>query len=234
MTNVFKDKRQNNEEAKDMASVRKASELISLDELNLPKRIYNCVKDIQPEELVFLVRTRKKIAGIGEKLSRKLEAAMDQAGFIRHDFDDRSFGVAVLYRSVNWRFAGKNGWPYAYYLSFDSNEAYECYENFSETQITAVNDLLNKLFGKEKSLVLQLRYGLKDGRMRTLEETAVELYGAEHEECVLDFDDFEYGEEEDKNFGMSIHRIECESLRMLRGCISARIELDTILAPPAK
>ena len=44
----------------------------------------------------------------------------------------------------------------------------------------------------------------------------------------------EYGEGEDKNFGMSIRQIESESLRMLRGCISARIELDTILAPPAK
>lgn len=240
MTNNFENTRQNTEEVKDMTSVRKASELKSLDELNLPKRIYNCVKDIQPEELIFLVRTRKKITGIGEKLSRKLEAAMDQAGFIRHDFDGRSFGVALLYRLINSRFSSAIGWPYASCYYFESNEAYERHENFSEAQIEAVNNLLGEFLSDKASLILQLRFGLKDGKWRTLADTAVAMrangYVGVYEENALVFDEFECEKEDDENFGINtcqIERIERKSLRMLRACLSARSELDTILAAPA-
>ena len=175
MTNNFENTRHNTEEVKNMTSVRKASELKSLDELNLSKRIYNCVKDIQPEELVFLVRTRKKIAGIGEKLSRKLETAMDQAGFIRHDFDGRSFGVALLYRLVeNAYVISKAGWPYANYSNFESNEAYENYKNFSAAQLEAVDQSLDDTFSdevrKRKKDILRLRLGLADGKRWNLTE----------------------------------------------------------------
>lgn len=38
----------------------RVKELKSLDSLNLPKKLYNIIKDLPPEELIYKVRAHKK------------------------------------------------------------------------------------------------------------------------------------------------------------------------------
>ena len=84
-----------------MTNTRQANELKSLDELNLSKRTRNSVKNISLEDLIFLVRTKQlHVKGMWKVCYEELEKAIDKAGFIRHDFDGRSFGVGALYRLI--------------------------------------------------------------------------------------------------------------------------------------
>ncbi len=172
MDNNFERKRteQTTEEVEDMVNgVRKASELKSLDELNLSRRTYNCVKDISPESLVLLVRSGVyHIDRMWKASYEELDRAIEEAGFIRRDFDGRSFGLVRLYRAVADN--DKTYWPYARPSDFESNEAYENFENFSEAQFEAVNQLLDDTLKEKEKDILQLLFGLVDGKSRYLEE----------------------------------------------------------------
>ena len=174
MTNNFENTRQNTEEVKNMTSVRKASELKSLDELNLSKRTYNSVKNIPLERLIYLVRRGKyeyRIDRMWRSSYEELDRAIEEAGFIRHDFDGRSFGLGALYRTIIEDHGDSQTlWPYVRLSGFESNEAYESYKNFSEAQLEAVDQLLDEVLNEEEKDILRLRFGLADGKRWNLTE----------------------------------------------------------------
>lgn len=174
MANNFENMEHIAEEVNNMVNVRKASELKSLDELNLSKRTYNSVKDIQPERLIYLVRRGKceyHIDRMWRASYEELDRIIEEAGFIRHDFDARSFGLGALYRTIiEDRDNGQTLWPYVRISDFESNEAYESYKNFSEAQLKAVDQLLDEVLNEKEKDILRLRFGLADGKRWSLTE----------------------------------------------------------------
>lgn len=174
MDNNFEDTKYIAEETRNMTSVRKASELKSLDELNLSKRTYNSVKNIPPERLIYLVRRGQyqyHIDRMWRASYEELDRTIEEAGFIRHDFDGRSFGLGALYRTIiEDHDNGQTLWPYVRLLDFESNEAYESYRNFSEAQLEAVDQLLDEVLNEKEKDILRLRFGLIDGRRWSLTE----------------------------------------------------------------
>ena len=164
MTNNFEYAACENVEVKTM--VRKASELSSLSELNLSSRTYNSIRSLPLEELVFLVRTGQlHVKGMWKTCYDELYAAIDAAGFIRHDFDARSFGMGALYNATLGM--SKSSKPCACLHDLKSNNEYEGYHNLSQAQLDAVDQLLDTLAPKEKT-VIQLRFGIVDGRKHPL------------------------------------------------------------------
>lgn len=149
--------------------VRKANTLKSLEELELSSKTYNYVKDVDPEELVFLARTSSpEIRGAYMASYKELMTAIDKAGFIRHDFDPLSFAVGRFYRDI---------YPYSSeeevgsLFGFKSNEQYETYENYNEEQINVVNYTLDRILSEREAEIIRLKYGLFDsGRPMSLED----------------------------------------------------------------
>ena len=126
----------------------KARDLQSLDGLGLSKRLYSIVKDFSPEELIYIVRNHGKIKGIGEKRFEELEAALDLAGYIRHDFEPRSIGFDRLCECLDIYHSYDSHSRIAMrYGKFGSNEAYEEYRNITDQQaeetIALINDKLS-------------------------------------------------------------------------------------------
>ncbi len=140
----------------------RAKELKSLDSLNLPKKLYNIIKDLPPEELIYKVRAHKKIKGIGEKRFEGLEVAIDLAGFIRHDFEPRSIGFDKLCECLGInlsfdyhpRIVMHNG-------RFESNEDYENYQNITDQQAEEIIALINSELSPIEARIIKEYFDLE-------------------------------------------------------------------------
>ena len=171
-----------NEKATATACLR-ASSLESISDLGLSKRLYNLVKDYRPEDLIYIVRNGSMVRGIGDdriamldgikgvgkKLFGELEAAVDRAGYIRHDFDNRSLGIEALCEmfDVDYTFGGTTVYtPLKISGLYSSNERYEQYQNFSEQQINEVIALIDELDPKEAEAIKYV-FGLESKKTKT-------------------------------------------------------------------
>ena len=160
--------------------VKAAAELNALSELKLGKTTMNYIgkRKWTKEEAILqgrvhyhvLARYDEERVDVVQKWARQLIFALDAAGYIRHDIDDRSLGVARLYRYVvlgnNNKQAGLERFGPSYYHEF-TNETYENYQGFSDEQIRRVIQFLDVKLPLEQARVIKLRFGLHDGRCRT-------------------------------------------------------------------
>ena len=176
MTTDFENEVRKSEEINTM--VRKASELKSLDELNLPKKIYSILKKqaIDPQKLILLVRVGVNIKGIGPKTFEQLYKAVDEAGFIRHDFDRRSFGIMDFYNSLR---------GYDETRRFYSNESYENFCNYTEEQIKKaimlIEDVLSEQEAKEVKFCFHLEENADNCNLSDEDESCIFEIGPECE-----------------------------------------------------
>ena len=158
--------------------VKKVCDSVSISEWGLSKRLYNLVKDYEPKELIHLVRnknyvfgignafftTLRGIKGVGEKLFAELEEAVDRAGYIRHDFDQRSLGIESLCSAcgIDFTIGGVAAWtPLRNGNGPISADVYETYQNLSEQQIEDVAALIDEL-GPKMAPSLKYRFHLAD------------------------------------------------------------------------
>lgn len=144
--------------------VKKATEF-NLDELNLSKRTYNCVKNIPPEELVLSIRNdHLRIKGMWQTCHDELYNAVDKAGFIRHDLDSRSFGLAKLCKElgVSFSFGGRVMYIERVYGFFESNNDYENYQNFTNQQIDEAILLIEEKLNLVEADFVKYRFGLNN------------------------------------------------------------------------
>ncbi len=159
--------------------VRKAKDLKSLDELGLSSKTYSYVKDVNPEELVFLARTSNpKIRGNCVESYKELMDAIDRAGFIRHDFNPLSFAVGRFYKDV-YPYSSEN--EVGSLFGFESNEQYESYKNYDEKEIKGVKNTLDRILSEREAEIIKFKYGLYgDGKPMSLENIG-KYYGFSRE-----------------------------------------------------
>ena len=138
--------------------VRRACTLKSIEELGLSDRTYSYVKDVAPEELVFLARTSPpEVRGKCVASYKELMDAMNKAGFIRHDFSRLSFALGRFYKDI-YPYSSEN--EVCGLFSFRSNKQYEEYVNYTEEQIDKVCYALDRVLSEREAEVIKLRYGL--------------------------------------------------------------------------
>lgn len=172
----------------------KASNLKSISDLGLSKRLYNLVKDYEPEELVFLVRNKDRIEGIGKapfaflngikgvgtKLFAELESVMDRAGYIRHDFDKRSLGIEALCHVLDIDYSIGDIATRAPLRTrmgvYTSNSVYEEYQNLSERQISDVIKLIDDQLSPEMAKIIKYQFNLGEAPKNISNEERARLY----------------------------------------------------------
>lgn len=149
--------------------VRRACTLKSLEELDLSDRTYSYVKDVAPEELVFLARTSPpEIKGSNVASYKELIGAIDRAGFIRHDFTPLSFALGRFYKDV-YPYSSEN--EVGGLFDFKSNKQYEEYKNYTEEQIDTVNYTIDQILSEREAEIMRFYYGLfGDGSPMSLKE----------------------------------------------------------------
>ena len=170
-------------------TVRKATSLTSINELQLSAKSLRMIEG-RYDSLDKLVLAGR-IAACYEMLKdvdqdyphrapysweKELAMSLDCSGYIRHDIDPRTFLVGWLFQDIYNQARGDINTLMVGHTKLDSNVVYETFGSLGDEYI----DKLRKVFtldltGREAS-VLNLRYGLHDGRRWNLEETADYFY----------------------------------------------------------
>lgn len=156
--------------------MKTAAEIKSLDELHVPERALFYVKremeqdglDVGQEILLARQTPYGKSAWRDD-----FRQALDEAGLIRHDFDEMSFRVGKLYLAIDpERYRGKviGGLD-----DFESNEQYETYQNLSPSKIATVRNAVRDAMDPRRGETLLMRFGLTGGKPKTYQEIADEF-----------------------------------------------------------
>lgn len=228
MANNFENTAQKNREVRMI--VRKASELKSLDELNLPKKIHTILKKeaIDPQELICSIRIGTHIKGIGPKTFDQLYQAVDEAGFIRHDFDRRSFGIIDFYGSLC-------GYPKI--PRFHSNESYENFCNYTEGQIKKaiilIEDVLSEKEAREVKFYFHLEENTDNCNLSDEDESCIFEIGPEYElEEIESYEDLKEQIREKMRADGNLHRL--EYLLEMSSDEECQTNLDNVMEALAK
>ena len=171
--------------------VRRAAELKSLNELNLSVRTRKYIeqKKYSLDELVKEARDAAHYATRQPKFRMwkwcaEMVIALDEAGYIRHDIDERTFLVNMLYYDIARKRSTPNPTKYAMcYASIKTNEQYEDFTIVTDEEVARIISTVEEnLTGMENTLI-KLRYGLEDGREWSCQEI--------RERLEIEMDDFE-------------------------------------------
>ncbi len=167
--------------------VKKAEALRSIDELNLSNTRKSYLRKKFGDDMGSLVKAGRKYALSidkspthvikGSKYVMELAAALDEAGYIRHDFNPKTWCLWRLYSTIlgmPWVF-GKNDILESDIINL-GHEDFVLSEYYENMPIPAVSDNdYNKLFEVLNSLpdvyrdVLVGLFGLDDGNLKTFE-----------------------------------------------------------------
>lgn len=154
-------------------NVRKAETLKSLDELNLSKVTTKCLKRrnlADPEAAVKAGRefsidfmANPELTEDAPKWQQELVSKLDEAGFIRHDLDLRTYRFWRFYRAI---------------LNVKIKEIIEMYEEMSpitNPKVARVMCVLDTLTERERQ-VIKMRFGLDGESPKDLETVGMTYY----------------------------------------------------------
>lgn len=163
--------------------LKKAEDFRSLRELGLSKKTLAYVKrkGLSFDQIVLygritaygiehgfnLVESNRNIRP-SAKWRISLAFALDNAGYIRHDLDMRSFKVNRLYNAVFDLFDTDDVMPMSI-NGITSNETYEEFVPITDEQMTLIRRALEEVLTEREYAVLCLRLGLEDDVSHDLE-----------------------------------------------------------------
>lgn len=159
--------------------IRKAETLSSKNELELSNKVCNFIeqRNMSLDELVLTGRMTAINFALHpgsvaneQRWKRQLVSALDEAGFIRHDFDLRTYRVWELYSAILL----KDDFPEMRRLESLTNQDYEELIPVSDGDFEKVKEVLSLLPSREKT-VIELRLGLYTEKQYSLKELGEEL-----------------------------------------------------------
>ena len=154
--------------------MKEAKSLNSIDELNMPKNIRTYYKK-RVESFGELVAYGRELAmhRFLKPFPAALVVALDEAGFIRHDLDNRTLRVIQLYCAVDEK---------GFYSFFFDPEVYETIKPVTDEQIGAILQVLDDVLGPAGRRAIVNCYGL-EGTMMSYDRIADQL-GLQREEVI--------------------------------------------------
>lgn len=159
------------ETKKSSKHVRRAEDF-NLEDLGVSIRTQALLDGLDERELLFQIRVsapRKK--SIPSDCYSEVKQVADSEGFIRHDFDERTFGLMRLYGKVLNSFEEQG--IFRSVCDFESNEEYESFVNYSKEKIKTICDFLKSELQEDEYEILKLRYGFgEDATPRNCAEVA--------------------------------------------------------------
>ena len=175
---------------------RKAAELQSLDELNLSrsterylKKYYQALPEIiwQGRRTAYLVDRDESYIRKTPKYLLELAAALDQKGYLRHDFTANSFTINLLYMIVHHDLMReepvvvefedfckvfKDDLTFSIDYTF-GNLHYETYQNPTTSQCRKIQAGIRVCLTEKEFQVISKWYGL-EGKVMTVREIAID------------------------------------------------------------
>ena len=151
--------------------VRRALDF-NLEDLGVSSQTLVKLRGIDEKELLYQIRVKNgRIDGIPHDCFNEVRDIAENEGFIRHDFDEKTFALTRLYDKVMKDSKEEHLARSAY--DFRTNSDYENFKNFSEAKIENIRDFLKGELSKEGYEVLELRYGFgEDSRPKNCAEVA--------------------------------------------------------------
>lgn len=157
--------------------IKKAISLKSLDELELKQQTRNSIQDKPLIQIVAIGRhtnyhLKKDPKAKFPKWRQELSVALDKAGFIRHDIDDKTLNVGKLYKCAFREYSEEIVGVFEDLLE---PEKYENFQPITKGQFEAVKFALKGILSEREYEVIILWFGLKDGKTWPREAIAFQL-----------------------------------------------------------
>lgn len=151
--------------------VRRALDF-NLEDLGVSSQTRVKLRGIDEKELLYQIRVKNsRVAGVPRDCFIEVKDIAENEGFIRHDFDERTFAVMRLYDKITKNSKEEHLARSA--CDFRTNGDYEDFKNFSDAKIESIREFLRGELSEEGYQVLELRYGFgEDSKPKNCAEVA--------------------------------------------------------------